>query len=167
MAARGLGAEMRHLRPKTMQHAFTALYKAAAWRGHGLCTFGRFGALVGDCCRAHRPPPTCKDTFMNLTVRPSTSLAPGAAAAPAGPALKWMWAAIGVLGASVLALGATGWLQTTDLFWGDEAMEELHETLANALMALAALHAAAALVMGRLEGVNLVKAMVTGVKVQK
>lgn len=44
---------------------------------------------------------------MNLTVRPSTSLAPGAAAAPAGPALKWMWAAIGVLGASVLALGAT------------------------------------------------------------
>lgn len=44
---------------------------------------------------------------MNLTVRPSTPLAPGAATAPAGPALKWMWVAIGVLGVSVLALGAT------------------------------------------------------------
>ena len=44
---------------------------------------------------------------MNLTVRPSTPLSPGAAIAAAGPALKWMWAAIGVLGVSVLALGAT------------------------------------------------------------
>ena len=44
---------------------------------------------------------------MNLTVRPSTPQSPGAAIAAAGPALKWMWAAIGVLGVSVLALGAT------------------------------------------------------------
>lgn len=44
---------------------------------------------------------------MNLTIRRSTPLAPGAVTAPAGPALKWMWAAIGVLGVSVLALGAT------------------------------------------------------------
>lgn len=51
---------------------------------------------------------------MNLTVQPSTPLAPGAVAAPAGPALKWMWAAIGVLGVSVLALGATlVWQQRT------------------------------------------------------
>lgn len=69
--------------------------------------------------------------------------------------------------AAVLALGATGWLQTTDLFWGDDAMEELHEALANGLMALAGLHAAAALVMGRLERVGLVRAMVTGVKVRR
>ncbi|KRB30367.1 glycine zipper 2TM domain-containing protein [Acidovorax sp. Root70] len=42
---------------------------------------------------------------MNLTV--STPTPPATAAAPAGSAMKWMWAAIGVLGVSVLALGAT------------------------------------------------------------
>ena len=44
---------------------------------------------------------------MNLTVSSPTPPASISAAAPAGPALKWMWAAIGVLGVSVLALGAT------------------------------------------------------------
>ena len=44
---------------------------------------------------------------MNLTVSSPTPPASIPAAAPAGPALKWMWAAIGVLGVSVLALGAT------------------------------------------------------------
>ncbi|RQO81737.1 glycine zipper 2TM domain-containing protein [Acidovorax sp. FJL06] len=54
---------------------------------------------------------------MNLTVPPTTALAPGAPAA-AGPALKWMWAAIGVLGVSVLALGAT-------LVWQQRAPAEV------------------------------------------
>ena len=44
---------------------------------------------------------------MNLSVSSPTPPASIPAAAPAGPALKWMWAAIGVLGVSVLALGAT------------------------------------------------------------
>jgi len=64
----------------------------------------------------------------------------------------------------VLALGLTGYLQTTDAFWGDETMQDLHELLANSLVTLAGLHAAAALLMGRRERVNLVKAMFTGVK---
>lgn len=66
--------------------------------------------------------------------------------------------------ALVLALGLTGWLQTTDAFWGDETMEEVHEALAHALIIAAGLHAAAAIVMGRLERTHLVKAMITGVK---
>lgn len=66
--------------------------------------------------------------------------------------------------ALVLALGVTGWLQTTDAFWGDETMESVHELLAHALVGLALLHAAAAIVMGRLEHTRLVKAMFTGVK---
>ncbi|PXW99437.1 cytochrome b [Sphaerotilus hippei] len=66
--------------------------------------------------------------------------------------------------AVVLALGLSGFLQTTDRFWGEEWLQELHELLASTLIALAGLHAAAALVMGRLEGVNLVRAMITGVK---
>lgn len=66
--------------------------------------------------------------------------------------------------ALVLALGLSGFLQTTDAFWGEEWLQEVHEVLASALIGLAGLHAAAAIVMGRLEGVNLVGAMITGVK---
>ncbi len=66
--------------------------------------------------------------------------------------------------ALVLALGLTGWLQETDAFWGDEALEELHEGLAEVLLWCAGLHAAAALVMGRLERTRLIKAMFTGRK---
>lgn len=69
--------------------------------------------------------------------------------------------------ALVLSLGLTGFLQTTDAFWGDERMQEAHEWLGSALIALAGLHAVAAIVMGRLERVNLVRAMVTGVKVMR
>ena len=66
--------------------------------------------------------------------------------------------------ALVLLLGLTGWLMGTDRFWGDQTLESLHEGMAEALIWLAGLHAAAALVMGRLERTRLVKAMVTGVK---
>ena len=68
--------------------------------------------------------------------------------------------------ALVLSLGLTGHLQTTDMFWGDEWLEELHEGLASALLGLAGLHAAAALVVGRLERTNLIGAMITGIKVR-
>ncbi len=66
--------------------------------------------------------------------------------------------------ALVLGLGLTGWLQGTDAFWGVDWVQELHEGLAAMLVWLAALHAAAALVMGRIERTRLIKAMVTGVK---
>lgn len=66
--------------------------------------------------------------------------------------------------AFVLALGVTGFLQTTDRFWGDEWLQDLHALLGHALIASAGLHAAAALIMGRLERTRLVRAMVTGVK---
>lgn len=66
--------------------------------------------------------------------------------------------------ALVLALGATGWMQTTDAFFGEEWLMELHEALASGLLWAAGLHAAAAIVMGRLERVRLVRAMVTGLK---
>ncbi len=66
--------------------------------------------------------------------------------------------------ACVLALGITGWLQGTDKFFGDEGLQDLHEALANGLLWAAGLHAAAAILMGRLERVTLVRAMVTGIK---
>lgn len=64
----------------------------------------------------------------------------------------------------VLALGLTGWMQGLDAFWGEEWLQELHELLAHALLLSAGVHAASAIVMGRMERTRLVKAMVTGVK---
>lgn len=66
--------------------------------------------------------------------------------------------------ALVLTLGVTGYLQGTDMFWGEEWLQELHEVLASTLIGLAVLHALAAIVMGRIERTNLVLAMITGVK---
>ena len=42
--------------------------------------------------------------------------------------------------ALVLALGATGWMQTTDAFFGEEWLMELHEALAHGLLWAAGLH---------------------------
>ena len=64
----------------------------------------------------------------------------------------------------VLSLGLTGWLQTPDAYWGEEWLMELHEWLANGLLLAAGLHAAAAIVMGRLERTRLIRAMITGHK---
>lgn len=64
----------------------------------------------------------------------------------------------------VLSLGLTGWMQTTDAYWGEEWLMELHEWLANGLLLAAGLHAAAAIVMGRLERTRLIRAIITGHK---
>lgn len=65
---------------------------------------------------------------------------------------------------TVLALGLTGWMQSLDAFFGEEWLQDLHELLGHALIALAGVHALAAIVMGRLERTRLVRAMVTGRK---
>ncbi|MFC3531783.1 cytochrome b/b6 domain-containing protein [Vogesella facilis] len=64
----------------------------------------------------------------------------------------------------VLALGVSGYLMGTDAYFGEDWLEELHEALANTLLAAAGLHALAAIVMSRVERVNLVRAMITGIK---
>ncbi|MCW5655439.1 cytochrome b/b6 domain-containing protein [Hydrogenophaga sp.] len=64
----------------------------------------------------------------------------------------------------VLLIGLTGWMQTLDAFWGMEWVQDLHEGLAEWLMPLVGLHAAAALIMGRIERTRLIKAMFTGTK---
>lgn len=65
---------------------------------------------------------------------------------------------------TVLGLGATGWLGTTDMFWGSEALADLHEGLANVLLALIGLHVAGVLFTSLREGENLVRAMIDGRK---
>jgi len=66
--------------------------------------------------------------------------------------------------ATVLGLGLTGWLGTTDRFWGAGWLEATHEILANGLLLLIALHVGGVLLASLREGDNLVRAMVTGRK---
>lgn len=65
---------------------------------------------------------------------------------------------------TLLAVGGTGWLMTTDAFFGSELVEEVHEALANGLLGLVALHVAGVVVTGWHQGENLARAMWTGRK---
>jgi cytochrome b len=58
----------------------------------------------------------------------------------------------------------TGWLYTTDAFWGVDWVEETHETLANILLALVGLHVAGVVIASLRHRENLVRAMFSGRK---
>ncbi|MBS0468681.1 MAG: cytochrome b/b6 domain-containing protein [Proteobacteria bacterium] len=66
--------------------------------------------------------------------------------------------------ANLGALGFTGWLYTTDLFWGYGWLASLHQYLAWLLLALVALHVAGMLWTCWQHRENLVRAMITGEK---
>ncbi|WP_374367132.1 cytochrome b/b6 domain-containing protein [Dongia sp.] len=65
---------------------------------------------------------------------------------------------------SMAALCLTGWLYTTDVFWGEEWVEETHEALANVLLALVGVHVLGVLIASYRHDENLVRAMITGKK---
>lgn len=73
------------------------------------------------------------------------------------------WMIVALL-ATVAAVGVSGWLMTTDAFWGDERMEDVHELLAEGLLVLIALHVAGAIVESIRHRENLVRAMIDGNK---
>ncbi|MCC7255373.1 MAG: cytochrome b/b6 domain-containing protein [Dokdonella sp.] len=64
----------------------------------------------------------------------------------------------------LIATGATGWLQTTDAFWGSQTLEDVHETLANLTVLLVGLHVAGVIFSSLRQRENLVRAMITGRK---
>lgn len=67
---------------------------------------------------------------------------------------------------AIVAVGATGWLSRTDWFFGIKWMEEAHEILANALLALVILHVLGVIHACWRHRENLVLSMVTGRKRQ-
>mgnify|MGYP001488324673 CR=1 FL=1 len=66
--------------------------------------------------------------------------------------------------ATVLGIAVTGWLATTDRFWGVKWVEELHEMSAYFALVLVGLHVTGVIVSSVLHRENLVRAMITGRK---
>ena len=65
---------------------------------------------------------------------------------------------------SLVAVSVTGWMMGLDRFFGNEPLEELHETFAMTIAALAVIHVAAAIFESIRHRENLIKAMFTGKK---
>ena len=64
----------------------------------------------------------------------------------------------------LLGTGLTGYLMTTDVFWGAKWVEEVHEALANLTVGLIVFHVVGVLISSLKDGENLVKSMITGWK---
>src|SRR5665213_1286291 len=64
----------------------------------------------------------------------------------------------------MLATAATGYLQTTDQFFGDETVQKLHDVLGNGLLLLVLAHLAGVALASLRHRENLVRAMITGRK---
>lgn len=64
----------------------------------------------------------------------------------------------------ILAIGLTGWLLGTDLFWGSEEMEKIHTYISHTMLISAGIHAAAAVRESLIQKENLILAMIHGWK---
>jgi cytochrome b len=65
---------------------------------------------------------------------------------------------------TMAAIALTGFMMTTDAYWGVEWVEETHETLANVMLVLVGLHVLGVVLASFAHHENLVLAMVTGRK---
>ena len=72
----------------------------------------------------------------------------------------WCWRLFACIG----GLALTGWLYTTDRFWGDETVERIHVALAWTGLALVLLHVAGVALASFRHRENLVAAMISGDK---
>ncbi|TFZ08632.1 cytochrome b/b6 domain-containing protein [Ramlibacter humi] len=73
------------------------------------------------------------------------------------------WMALTLWGCIAL-LGFTGWLYTTDAFWGEAWLDRTHQVLGWSTLALVVLHLAGVALTARQHREKLVKAMLSGEK---
>jgi cytochrome b len=66
--------------------------------------------------------------------------------------------------AMVAGIGTTGWMLTTDAFWGSEPIETVHVLLTDVMLVAVAIHVTANVFMSIRHRENLVVSMVTGYK---
>lgn len=66
--------------------------------------------------------------------------------------------------AMVIGIGVTGWMMTTDAWWGNEVVESVHLLLVDATLLAVAVHVSAAVYESLRHRENLVWSMVTGTK---
>lgn len=64
----------------------------------------------------------------------------------------------------ITLVGVTGWMQTTDRFFGEEWLEEVHEVLAYVVLVMVGLHVAAAITESIHYRENLIASMIHGRK---
>lgn len=62
----------------------------------------------------------------------------------------------------ITLLALTGWLSRTDQYWGEDWLVDMHEALSCLLQAMVVLHFLAVIVISKLQGKNLINAMVHG-----
>ncbi len=77
---------------------------------------------------------------------------------PAGGAM------IVILLAALIATAVTGWMLTTDAYWGSITVERLHSALADGVLILVAVHLAGVVLASLRHNENLARAMALGVK---
>lgn len=77
---------------------------------------------------------------------------------PAGGAM--ILALLGLIG----AIAITGWMMSTDRWWGVSWVQHLHNVMAHGLIGLVAVHVAGVLLASLRHDENLIKAMITGEK---
>ena len=65
---------------------------------------------------------------------------------------------------ALLVTGVTGWMSTTDAYWGIRWVEILHSLSADVCIVLVGIHVLGVLYTGHRHRENLVKAMITGLK---
>jgi cytochrome b len=73
------------------------------------------------------------------------------------------WMILALLVNTALA-GLSGWLYTTNAYWGEQWLEDVHEAFAISLLVLVAFHVAGVIVSSAIQRENLVVAMVDGHK---